>query len=155
MKLNKQIAAAYIGCDVWEIGNNVGNMSGIMTLSDRTKLLVNCSSNDHYWSMIDLHQLILWPLSAISNEDLVELVSIGGWSPQGQGNLIKCKFDFTSNEVIAEFENSRYRVDISFGIVDFLRASEWEGKPKRAYDVGYGSIESLIKAGIAIDATTL
>lgn len=87
---------------------------------------------------------ILTPLSEITDEDAVEVVSIGGWSPQNQGKMLDCRFNFNSNEFIANFEFSRYRVVLDFHVIDYLRSKH--------YDCGYMHIPSLIAADLAISS---
>lgn len=142
MKLNKQIAAAYNGCEVM-YQEEMYILTGVSNFHDRIFLAENVDSVDESYHAPNDCQLILWPLSAITDEDAIEVYKISRDNKLDTNEYMIYKGSWWAKSA----RNTE--------ITDFLRASEWEEKPKRAYDVGYGNIESLIKAGVAIDATTL
>lgn len=117
-KLTPQIAGAYIGAQVvWDgiefPAYNVINSNDI----------INC-------------RLILTPLSAISDEDAVEVAKMVN------------ALDIVSNlEYMTKVGKAYIKRNITtfpFFIIDYLRS--------RNYDLGYMHIRSLIDAGIAISS---
>jgi len=122
-QLTQQIAGAYIGAQV----------SGLYKATAADIMQSN---------IIGMFRLILTPLSAISDEDAVEVARIGG-SPykvhefmvQSGKELVTECFDRTSTVTGIKWQN----------IIDYLRS--------RNYDLGYMHIRSLIDADIAISST--
>lgn len=138
--------AAYMGCEVMDVQN--GKRMIFTGITFHEELLYYVDSHDSIHEEVQDYvncKPILTPLSEITDEDAVEVVSIGGWSPQNQGQMLDCRFDFNSNEFIANFEFSRYRVVLDFHVIDYLRSKH--------YDCGYMHVPSLIDAGLAVKST--
>ena len=73
-----KVFSGHIGCDVIEEGSNakgklhaIGWLAGVGNGSQR--VLVDCSSNEQYWTSIDNIKLIQKNLSSISDEDAIEV----------------------------------------------------------------------------------
>lgn len=75
----------YIGCQVQEIGGGQGKMFAIGDLGGDPKMpfkaLVNCSSNDSYWTNINNIRPILRKLSDMTQEENNELPT-NNWGPE-------------------------------------------------------------------------
>ena len=90
-------------------------------------------------------QLLLTPLSQISDEDAIEVARILGLSYNNDPES-ECYYDLGG--LIADLtSNSEDYIKMHFNgsgiLIDHLRS--------RGYDCGYGEIPSLIEAGIAIE----
>lgn len=102
-------------------------------------------------------QLILTPLSKISDEDAVEVAK-----------MLNYREDVDMSELLEHMKdviNIRKVGDV-FGNIDSKNIADNDVSPmvilriydflrSRSYDCGYGSIQSLIQAGIAVDGTLL
>lgn len=143
-KLTAQIAAAYFDAKVYihddrlHPSNKIQSIIGVT----KTKIVYSESSSSFFdgWFHISACQLILKKLEDISDEDAI--VFFDNWM---KSNNHSDKLDtngFKASCVrcwISDNENSKYRLLHS---TDYLRS--------KSYDCGYGSIPSLIEAGIAI-----
>jgi len=74
MKELKDYLPFYVGCQIWEEGNNKGELLGFVNFGGIWNIHTNCSSNDPYWSNISLHKLILRPLSDMTDDEMIELI---------------------------------------------------------------------------------
>lgn len=98
--------------------------------------------NDSDWGNIEFFKLILTPLSEITDEDAIIVADLGASSGNGgitYGLQIIRDIRFGRDGVL-EVRNAKRFIKI----IDFLRS--------KSYDCGYGSIPSLITAGIAINS---
>ena len=86
-------------------------------------------------------KLILKPLSEISDEDAIEVSKVYGnnmpTKEEGMGIIKNCLYDYEESNEVTLHDGMR--------VCDYLRS--------KSYDCGYGSIPSLISAGIAITET--
>ena len=100
--------------------------------------LMRVSDGDVFHEPISKCQLILTPLSKISDEDAVEVCGLVGWDASDKGKLLDCVLG-SDNAIAFEFEMNIYRVKLSIEIIDYLRS--------KGYDLGHGNTTSLISAG--------
>lgn len=173
-KLTAQIAAAYFG---QKVKIEIPLMETfIIGIHENGLLQTAHSVGTHDKFNVEYCQLILKPLSAITDEDAIEVAKI---AVNHTNNVDFSNYEITLNS--RDFE----RIEVYIGgirigiyydgriicsnkiapfiflptfnmsqIADFLRSTD-ESKGKYAYDCGYGSIPSLIDAGIAIDETKM
>lgn len=144
-QLTAQIAAAYSGCEI--IHTNVSGYGkrllpkGIYEesyIEGCYLKILNTAEHNVFFLPMNQCQLILTPLSEITDEHAIEVGKIFGFKVQllenGKWlakNLHNSKFDITT---IKQMQ-----------VIDYLRSM--------GYDCGYGDISSLIEAGIAIPNT--
>lgn len=64
----------YLGCEVMEVGNNRGKLYAIGLLGGdgKYRALVDCSSNDSYWTSLENLKPLLRKLSSMSEEERKE-----------------------------------------------------------------------------------
>lgn len=130
-KLTQQIAGAYTGAQV--------EISGIVTYGishiSANGIMVDTGERFKY-TPYDQCRLILTPLSAISDEDAVEVARMVN------------ALDIVSNlEYMTKVGKAYIKRNITtfpFFIIDYLRS--------RNYDLGYMGVRSLIDADIAISS---
>jgi len=111
--------------------------------------------------ILDRCKLILRPLNLLTDEHAMTIAHLAGWrlgelSDSGESIDVSVdKFSRTSIDlhkmVVKEYIYSTGHtlespLESTLKIIDFLR--------KNGYDVGYGDIESLIQAGVAISSDT-
>lgn len=132
-QLTQQIAGAYIGAQVewtnkkWDIysyGKDGVQINALVVPYDQCRL-------------------ILTPLSAISDEDAVEVAKMVGYDDTGNGKVCR-SFININREIVLDFEQNVFYIKLDTPIIDYLRS--------RNYDLGYMGIRSLIDAGIAISS---
>ena len=129
-KLTSQIAHCYNGAKVITQTNDIGILVGVFDTHNSINIELPNKAVSIGWKASRC-QLLLTPLAKISDEDAREIARIE--------ERVTAECDMKPSEII-----------------DFLRSSTRpDGTPKPVYDCGYGSIKSLINAGIAIDETTL
>lgn len=151
--LTQQIAGAYIGAQVVESDGLVGVLTG----TNITYLTVKING-EFYDFDYDQCRLILTPLSAISDEDAVEVAKICGKRISEDVEREDC-FDFVGFQyyLIELFETGSDVRDITLDkaikAIDYLRSDKRpDGTAKLVYDLGYGPIKSLIGEGLAISS---
>lgn len=136
-KLTAQIAAAYFGCQVTD-GYFTGTMIAIR--NDTVTLQKNGATAG---LSISECQLMLTPLSKFTDEDALELSKLYKHNfpsvEYGRGIIENCYDSYESYNEIT------FRDGII--VDDYLRS--------KYYDCGYGSILSLIEAGIAVDKSKI
>ena len=128
-KLTAQIAAAYFGCQVTD-GYFTGTMIAIR--NDTVTLQKNGATAG---LSISECQLMLTPPSKITDKDAIDAARIYfGESFLAETNGLELKF--------------LLRIEYTWiQLTDYLRS--------KYYDCGYGSISSLIEAGIAVDKSKI
>ena len=126
-QLTQQIAAAYIGAQVYWNGNTQCHVIDVI----RSECIHNM-------------KLILTPLSHITDEDAVEVCNIVGERGAGNGKILRVIIT-VDLKIVLDFEKTRFSIPLSISIIDYLRS--------RNYDLGYMGIRSLIDADIAISST--
>ena len=154
-KLTAQIAHAYSGAKV--LNKESGYCFEMVAISDSYILVYQPTSSgdesgdggDELEWKLSYCQPILTRLSNITNEDAALIAGTAGEDSTNAGNIIYS--EIVGPYLVLNFENWVYRLYLSVEIIDFLRASSWNGVEKPVYDCGYGSIPSLIDAGIAIE----
>lgn len=131
-QLTQQIAGAYIGAQVH--GLYKATAADIM------------QSN-----IIDMFRLILTPLSAISDEDAVEVARMSMlsacycWERWGSNSSLLTVGKEIANDLFEDYGDPvLVAPKYLSNIIDYLRS--------RNYDLGYMGIRSLIDAGIAISS---
>ena len=130
---NEQIArvfAMYGNQHILEEGNNKGDLLGIYhtETDDRYRILTNCSSGQNYWSPLEMYKLLLTPLSAISDEDAIQVAKIAGYNEQ----IVSKDRDFNcvTNEVdVQEIERKKDCIKMSFNHICFegFLTIRWDG----------------------------
>lgn len=149
MEITKELRckaiAAYLDCKA-EIGTTKVYLFGINSGEGElySADLLEDGSIDHdalpdTLYVIEECTLLLTPLSKITNEHAIEVAKIyyagsGGWQ-QGKGIVLM----MLGNHI------GQIELNKMIAIIDYLRSV--------GYDLGYGSIKSLIESGIAKDAT--
>ncbi len=143
-KLDDRIAATYYGCKISHPTYGIGVICGIL---HRNIYLLKGQHGPVEGCDIDKCQLMLTPLSKITDEDASKIIHIiwnnstfhrptnGKYIAE---NLRTVDLPIKVGQIIAEYLRSPFRAD---------------GTSKPVYDLGFGPIESLIEAGIAIDVT--
>jgi hypothetical protein len=175
MKLTKQILGAYIGAQVkatTESGEFIGKIHSIChdIISIATGIEGAVPNITSEWFYFDQCQLILTPLSAISDEDALEVARIiyNKEFPTSAWKLNRNNYpDFVAFEnkddddysiffssatedprdpcIEAFMPNNQHTT--MFVVADYLRSKN--------YDLGHLEIKSLIEAGVAVDSTSL
>lgn len=107
---------------------------------------------DAFISPVSDCQLILFPLSEISDEDAIEVAKIVNVSQRNAQQFIGCdKNNYASigkylvSELHTNFYDFIVRPFVIIQVYDYLRS--------RSFDMGFGSIPSLITAGLAVKPT--
>lgn len=133
-QLTQNIAAAYIGAQVIWRGIEVPAYNVI-----NANEIINC-------------RLILTPLSAISDEDAVEVAKMAllsaryCWERWGSNSSLLSVGKEIANDLFEDYGDPvLVAPKYLSNIIDYLRS--------RNYDLGYMGIRSLIDAGIAISST--
>ena len=147
-KLTAQIAAAYFGCKV-KVPHGESFVIGKM--ESVTERAIYFYQKEDVWSMgIPACQLILTRLEDITDEHAVGLFkayhngeSITIYSKKEKNDAEMAEVSKT--ELVPKYKI--HRIENIQKIIDYLRSKN--------YDCGYGSIPSLISAGIAVDAKTV
>lgn len=160
LKLTAQIAAAYMPCKITDKYANGVHYDMVGVSEYEGNLQVKMPSGDTDWWNIDMCQLLLTPLSSITDEDAIEVAKIDLGALNGF-EVIKVKRYNTSIEIdyrwISDNESLNLKDGYSYSgwgmgfkpqtyspqITDYLRS--------KSYDCGYGSIPSLLTAAIAIN----
>ena len=166
MKLTAAISASYFGAEV-RTPDGDGVMTGI-----RKDVIGVARSNEFYgtWYDYDQSQLLLTPLSKISDEDAVEVAKI--LIPQcflntKKGWQVSRNYTTTGYPYIKIHHPKKvYSVQIDCTLVNFdiddmedRVTASCDAKPvaltdylrSKGYDCGHGSIPSLIAAGVAVE----
>jgi len=174
MKLTAAIAASYFGAEVKVNGyyNNDSTPKEIVgTMTHVGLMSIGTGGGQYSYSQC---QLILTPLSKISDEDAVEVAKIAIGVDAKEPIIERCgdvrvSMDYGISRTICvirkaanqyehgreyfyvhnETEQGAFNTSV-FGtakIVDYLRS--------KGYDCGHGSIPSLIAAGVAVEKTNL
>ncbi len=159
-KLTAQITGAYLGCQFRYSGSigKIRTMGGVA----RTLNLIDYDTQETFHT--GRCQLILTPLSEITDEDAIDVAKLlcnayyGITANQTQIEKVKDRVKvFTggrgvcsiwNNGAIGWFNSENEQTESPLQLreaYDFLRS--------RSYDCGYGKISSLIAAGIAIAKT--
>jgi hypothetical protein len=125
-QLTFQICGAYAGCEIQYRGR-IGKMVG---LDERTMLVLN-SDQQHEFFPISESKLVLRPLESLTNEEalcVIEIEKPSDYDPKVIKKVIVicCENDCLSKKTI-----------------DYLRSI--------GIDTGYGTLLSLIDAGLAIE----
>lgn len=130
-----RIFAAYMPCKTMWGDNHHHVLTGISIIKKLAELTLGFNSKRTCTAdaRVDEFKLILTPLSEISNEHKIELCTIRfkGAKVIGNAKQISMITEFIRIDAIKDSES-----------VDRLR--------ELGYDIGYGSIPSLIAAGIAV-----
>lgn len=142
-----RIFAAYAPCRVFDtISEKEVDMNAISF--NEGMIEFGCKS-DADWGNVEYFKLILKPLNTITDEDAIEVSGIVDVWTENECHLppdeVKEWLDevFTGNcATYADYVSGKEFQEL----LDFLRS--------RSYDCGFGSIPSLITAGIAIAAKT-
>lgn len=152
MKLTAAIIGAYMGCKV-KIGHVIYNITEVGV----DKLYLKTDTGGYAIVPHERCQLLLTPLSKISDEDAVEvgkafgLKKMDGHYYEWIGKAIITHhftmyspwddsiFDTASNRGLVTNIHSRNYLKL----VDYLRS--------KGYDCGHGSIPNLIAAGVAVE----
>ena len=150
-KLTAQIAAAYFDSKVYihddrlHPSNKIQSIIGVT----KTKIVYSESSSSFFdgWFHISACQLILKKLEDISDEDAIEVawildVNYSNNPDSEQWYDLDGLINYVKEEII---DGSRLADVVE--LIDYLRS--------KSYDCGYGSIPSLIEAGIAIVDTKI
>lgn len=128
-----RIIAAYWGCRIQVNGNQM-QMIGL-----ETKCIYLAKPAKDYAEEFDFSdcQIMLKPLSLISNEDAIEVAKMNfhGHTEHPQVELGRALVQKIHKHIYCEKVVT---------IIDFLRS--------KSYDCGYGNIPSLIAMGIAVEA---
>lgn len=135
-QLTQQIAGAYINAQV--------EREGIIE-----PLLDACSFH------LSEYKLILTPLSAISDEDAVEVAKMLLYTPEARGkhtaeDVMSAQYQEHDSERFFLYADMAFPAvktmiyELPYEVADYLRS--------RNYDLGYMGIRSLIDAGIAISS---
>lgn len=121
--------------------------------------VLNTAEHNVYFLPFSDCQLLLTPLSEISDADAVEVAKMLNYRGDvDTSELLEYLKDVSNlrkvGDVFGNIDSKNIAEnDISPMIIlrcyDFLRASSWNGKPKASYDCGWGEIRSLIEAGMA------
>lgn len=180
-KLTAQIAGAYLGCDV---KHSTMGRSGIGKLTAIRKDVLGISDEDDIygsWINTDYCQLLLRPLSEITDEDAVQVANmkkrechteftvsnmqhaLHQTSKDGY-NILWIDFQSFSINHAGHSQVHKHKIGIStWGSVTHYYDGELsqvndsrqiiDYLRSRSYDCGYGNIPSLIQAGIAIPLT--
>lgn len=180
-KLTAQIAKVYMPCKITDkYANGVQyDMVGISEYEGN--LQVKMPSGDTDWWNIDICQLILTPLSKITDEHAIEVALIckrdyhrhfvvsdiksqySETTEKGY-NILWITFDSLSTNIAGHSDINKHKIGISsWGSVSHYFDGELspvnmsreiiDYLRSKSYDCGHGSIPSLIAAGIAIDST--
>lgn len=144
--LTQQIAGAYIGAQVEISGIGTYGISHISA----NGIMVDTGERFKY-TPYDQCRLILTPLSAISDEDAVEVARMSllsaryCWERWGSNSSILSVGREIANDLFEDFGDPVFVAPKYLSnIIDYLRS--------RNYDLGYMGIRSLIDAGIAISS---
>lgn len=142
-KLTAQIAAAYFGCQVTD-GYFTGTMIEIR--NDTVTLQKNGATAG---LSISECQLILTPPSKITDKDAIDVARIYfGESFLAETNGLELKFLLRNGKKLSQNIKYNFLVGCTWiQLTDYLRS--------KYYDCGYGSISSLIEAGIAVDKSKI
>jgi hypothetical protein len=174
-QLNAAIAAAYWGCEIHTKGETY-KMHGMPALFGEIHLSFAPRGNEAL--EVEQCQLVLTPLSAISDEDAIEVAKIIDANNLCGSGKISYEFkrvqafnyDKGENEPVPTVQRLNTKGDsiglliVDFSaqhmeerkVIDYLRSSvRPDGTPKPIYDCGYLDIPSLIESGIAVDKTKM
>lgn len=156
-KLTAQIAAAYFGCMISE--TKFGANESEWTDSYIPTGMDNDGYFDKDYNDIRFRhcQLILTPITEISEEDLIEVIKRCEWwdcyKRYTEMRIEGMRLKFNGWKVIGGYDTAQEceQSCLNQSQIDYLRSSvRPDGTPKPVYDCGYGSIPSLIEAGIAV-----
>lgn len=145
--LTPAILGAYMGAMVTDKYSDGKSYKMVGVSEWEGNLQVETSKGETDWWNINQCQLILFPLSKISDEDAVEVAKIMGVIDSDCG---VDDYEYWGNYVKKSYinEGKQHRSFIvSVEVIDYLRS--------RSYDCGHGDIKSLIEAGMAVDGTLL
>lgn len=156
MKLTAAIAGSYPNAKVTMSGYDdpIFKIDEIDFKHDEFTLM-RVSNGDIFHEPIDQCQLILTPLSKISDEDAFRCASMCGLHTAGNRVIRITAAVFVENDtyqlqishngyVCLRKNGALYNMDIR-KVYDYLRS--------KGYDCGHGSIPSLIAAGVAVEPT--
>ncbi len=185
-KLTAQIAALYIGAKIsneWDPKNHGTRISGdILGVYKQTAFIQNFDVYGKPWAdmverKVDECQLLLSPLSAITDEHAIEAAKLASYHPDLKEDWENIICDFRVDEIVRhpdriEIKHTCICFEGSFNLRfdgNMFMSGEDEGmraQPEiylphygidylrsKGYDCGYSDIPSLIEAGIAIDKT--
>lgn len=153
--LTAQIALSYLGCEVlygYEGRKKVGTLTGHNAITGLQIFDTSRLTHLHHNVNPDLCQLILTPISQISEDDAIEVAKMIDEfieSPKVSRDeyCIEINDDKRMRHVvIMKVDGSIYCNDnqnCNNRCIDYLRSL--------GYDCGYGSIPSLIEVGIAVN----
>ncbi len=140
----------YLGCEVME-EENKGTLYAIGKLGGdgKTRVMVDCSSNQSYWTSIDNVKPILRPLSDLTEEEIFELFKAHGLSKDAR--FIRGKAD----GITGNFIQIEYSINGEMGN-DYLHINEFG----RLSALGYTyllkqkfDLFGLIESGAAVEKT--
>lgn len=154
-KLTAAIAGSYLGCEV--IHTNVSGYvkrllpKGVYQdsfIEGCHLRVLNTAEHNVYFLHLGQCQLLLTPLSAISDEHAVEVADMQMFVPEArnkQKDLLSCTFEKGAFFIChLHFPTAKVNLyELGCETIDYLRSV--------GYDLGHGNIPSLIDAGIAID----
>lgn len=153
--LNAKIAASYLGCEA-KVRETPYSKSRYGTLCgvELDRIWIVNKENTSMWASMEKCecQLILTPLSEITDEEIYEAYKTME-TAEHEPDFSKENFLDKMSPVRCAEDCERYGQSCYYSAIDYLRSSKWNGRIKPAYDMGYGSIPSLIEARIAVKKT--
>jgi len=174
-KLTAQIAAAYWGAKIWIEDVALETHAISLFANGNIQVAHSIGSQDH-WCILYC-QLILTPLSKVSDEDAVECAKLASYHPDLKEDWENIICDFQVDKIVrhtdgVEIKHTCICFEGSFHIRfdgSMFMSGEYGGSfaeptiylphygidylRSKGYDCGYGNIPSLIEAGIAIENT--
>lgn len=140
-QLTPQIASAYWGAEVAQYidDTKTTGVKGIIACVETDRVHIWMDNKTTSFAFYKDCQLLLTPLSAISDEDAIEVAKIAGYNTLNCPNLLKAGMLIVQNNSLMcrGMKSADWQQ-----IIDYLRS--------KGYDTGYGNIKSLIEAGIAL-----
>lgn len=139
-KLTAAILCTYHGA---KVRPNTGKESSVLAVDIANGYVV--TERKKICNTFDIHncQLILTPISLISDEDIDGAYEVAGIAPWID-DFSKEKFINIFSPTECAKDEERYGQRCYYIIIDYLRS--------KGYDCGYGEHPSLIEAGIAISS---
>ncbi len=138
-----RIFASYFGADM-EILHHGINMRGVPPkVNGHWIHTIQHNPRFHVVS----YKILLHSLSSITDEDAIEVAKIV-YKPESEKEIEA--YANVRNGKHALFKWNTASVKDCIEVIDFLRSSEWNGKKKRAYNIGFSkySPADLVEAGV-------